>query len=775
MRGHDDAWLPWRQALLRHRRLLAALSLILTLAVGSGALQLAFTTDYRAFFSADNPDLAQLEFIERNFARTETLVMVVAPEDGEIFSNHALAAIRHLAERGRLLPYAKGTSAITHYFPARSDGDDIVVTPLIPDRPLSDAELAAIRAEALADERIVDIMLASAGDVSGVIVHFELPHVEPQAEIREVSQAIEMLMADFHARHDGIDVHLGGVIILNQAMSDVLLAEGYTLYPLAFIAMFLLLALLYRSVAATLGTLLVVVLSVVTAMGAAGWLGITLTSPSLSAGLVVFTLGVADCVHILATAGGRLQAGDNRWQAMDHALRINAMAVVLTSLTTAIGFLSLNFSDSPPFRDLGNIVAIGVIAALIYSFTVLPWWNMRFPMRRPPATAALQRALLALTDFVLRHPRSVLVTALVLAIGGGWALTQNRFGDDYVEFFEAGHPFRVATEFANERLTGMQYIEYVLDAGEEGGALEPAFLARVDAFANWLRHQPEVRKAASIVGILQSLNQAMQGGGAEALRLPDDRETAAQYVLLYELSLPSGVDLTHLLNIDKSAARISVQLDTIDSDAIRQLDQRARAWQAAQGNGEMAAGAGEVAAGAGVSIMFANIARRNFTSMLWGTLVAFTLMIAVLYLAFRSGALALSSVVPNLLPIVLGFGVWGLTVGQVGMSLAVVGSLTLGIIVDDTLHLLNRYARARRAGRSAEEASREAVSQVGVALVITSAVFFTGFAVFATSGFLLTVHLGLLTAMVIVIALVADFLLMPPLLRLVDRKPRWSA
>lgn len=768
MADSADAWTPWRQALLRHRRPLALLSLLLTLLIGSGIVHLSFTTDYRAFFSADNPDLAQLEFIERNFARTETLVMAVAPTDGEIFSNPALAAIRYLAEGGRDLPYAKGVSAITHYFPARGEDDDIVVAPLIPDRPLSDTELAAIREQALADERIVDIMLASAGDVSGVIVHFELPHVEPQAEIRQLSAAIDTLLDGFRARHPDIDVHLGGVIVLNDAMSDVMADEASTLYPMVFLAMFVLLALLYRSIVATLGTLLVVVLSVVTAAGAAGWLGITLTSPSLSAGLVVFTLGVADCVHILATAGSRMQAGDNRWQAMDHSLRINAMAVVLTSLTTAIGFLSLNFSDAPPFRDLGNIVAIGVVAALVYSFTVLPWWNMWLPMRRPPATAALQRGLLALTDFVLRHRRTVLVTSLLLAIGGGWAVTQNRFGDDYVEFFEKDHPFRVATEFANERLTGMQYIEYVLDAGVEGGALDPTFLARLDAFADWLREQPEVRKVVSIVGVLESLNQAMQGGGVDALRLPEDRETAAQYVLLYELSLPSGVDLTQLLNIDKSAARISVQLDTIDSDAIRRLDVRAREWQAMHGHAQ-------VSAGAGVSIMFANIARRNFTSMVWGTLVAFVLMIAVLYLAFRSAALALSSVVPNLLPIVLGFGIWGLTVGQVGMSLAVVGSLTLGIIVDDTLHLLNRYARARRAGRSVEEASREAVSQVGVALVITSAVFFTGFMVFASSSFLLTVHLGLLTAMVIVIALVADFLLMPPLLRLIDRKARWSA
>lgn len=753
-----------RKLLIERRGWWAALCVIASLLAATGMTRLSFTTDYRAFFSEDNPDLAQLEFIEDNFARAETLVITLAPDDGNVFTNDTLAALRWLTDEALRLPYAKGASSLTSYYPARGTEDALVIEALVPDEPMDASALDALRAETLSDERVTGITIAPEGDVTGLIVHFELPHDTPQLEIETVAREARAMMADFSERHPGITHHLGGVMMLNDAMSETLMGEARTLYPLAFLVMFGLLALLLRSATATAGTIGVILMSAGTAMGFAGWMGITLTSPSLTAGLVVMTLAVADCVHLLTTMGMRAVRGDAPRARLEHSLRVNFLPILLTSVTTSVGFLGLNLSDSPPFRDLGNIVAVGVMAAFVYSLAFLPWWTMQFPVQRPPVTQRVQAALVALANRVIRHRRGLIVLGAVIIVTALAALPQNRFGDDYVEFFEEDHPFRVATEFTNARLTGMQYVEYVFDAGGDGNVLEPAFLRELDAYAEWLRTQPEVRKVSSVVGVLESLHEAMNGGNADFHRLPETRQEAAQYLLLYELSLPSGVDLTHLVNIHKSAARMTVQLDTISSEEIRKFDQRALNWQ--RGHLDTAA----VTRGAGVSIMFAHIARRNFASMVWGTGIAFALISVLLLIAFRSPRLAAISVVPNLMPAVIGFGVWGLTVGQVGMSLAVVGSLTLGIIVDDTLHLLNRYARARRDGASPEDAVREALSQVGVALTITSMVLFTGFILFTASGFLLTVHFGALTAIVIATALLADFFLLPPLLLWLDRR-----
>ncbi|WP_290567053.1 efflux RND transporter permease subunit, partial [Algiphilus sp.] len=363
------------------RGVCAAVAVLVSLIASAGMMYLSFTTDYRAFFSEDNPDLKQLEFIEQNFARAETLVITLAPQDGAVFSGDTLDAVRWLSDQALRLPYAKGVSSITEYYPARGREGELVVQPLIPEGPLTDSARAAIRAEALADERITGIMLARDGDVTGIIAHFELPHETPEKEIQDVANATRDMMARFAQQPfaDGITTHLAGVMMLNDAMSDTLLGEARSLYPIAFVVMFLLLGLLLRSFTATAATIAVILMSAGTTMGAAGWLGITLTSPSLTAGLVVMTLAVADCVHMLSTIGLRAVQGDTPRTAMLHSLRVNFLPILLTSVTTSIGFLGLNLSDSPPYRDLGNLVAIGVMAAFAFSLLFLPWWTLAFP------------------------------------------------------------------------------------------------------------------------------------------------------------------------------------------------------------------------------------------------------------------------------------------------------------------------------------------------------------------------------------------------------------
>ena len=751
---------------LRHSGKLAALMLVLAALCTAGLHKLQFTTDYRAYFSDDNPELAALEALEQNFSRAETLLVAVEPASGEVFTVETLRAVRALTDRWSQLPYSRGSFSLTSYYEARAEGDDIIAAPLIPEGPISDAlPLAEIRARALDEPRLVHGVLPPTADVTGVVFYFELPHQKPAEEISAVADAARALVAQVRAEHPGIQFHLSGLILFNEAMAGAIGDNAKNLYPLAYLVMFGLLALLFRGASAMAGTLLVTLMAVGTAMGAAGWLGITLTAASITAGVIVLTLAIADCVHLLTTYSEQRNSGAEVRQALNYSLRINGQAIFLTSLTTALGFLGMNFSDSPPFRDLGNIVAIGVFAAWIYSVAFLPGWLLRVVPGQSRLSGDFRDALRRFADVVIRH------RAAVFAVGAGGilllasGLPRNQFGDDYVRFFDAEHPFRIASEFTNERLTGMQYVEFGVYAQGPGEIYSEQYLQRLDAFVAWLRAQPEVVKVSSLIDILKRLNQTMNQGDAAYYSLPEQRQLSAQYLLFYEMSLPSGTDLTHLVNLEKSATRVTVQLSTISSGAVRDFDLRARAWQAQHWP------AAQQTPGSGISVMFANIALRNFSSMLVGTGIAFALICVLLLMAFRSPRLAAISLVPNLAPAAAGFGAWGYLVGQVGMSLSIVVSLTLGIVVDDTIHLLSRYARARREQQmSAEDALREAFGSVGVALWFTSLVLVAGFAVLSSSSFALTAQLGQLATMVVLLALWADFLVLPPLLLWLDRR-----
>ena len=309
----------------------------------------------------------------------------------------------------------------------------------------------------------------------------------------------------------------------------------------------------------------------------------------------------------------------------------------------------------------------------------------------------------------------------------------------------------------------MYALEYSLGSGEPGGISEPAYLSDVAAFAEWYQEQPETIHVDVVTDTFRRLNMSMHGDDPGEYRLPASRELAAQYLLLYELSLPPGLDLNHQIDIDKSATRMVASTKTLSTNEVLALERRARQWLADNAPNIVRPES------SGTTLMFAYLGRRNIISMLVGTTIALVGISLVLILALKSLRLGLTSLVPNLVPAALGFGIWGLAVGEVGVSLSVVTAMTLGIVVDDTVHFLSKYRRARRElGCAPPDAVRVAFRTVGRALFTTSVVLVAGFIVVSFSSFELNAGMGKLTALVIALALLADFFLLPPLLMKVE-------
>jgi predicted RND superfamily exporter protein len=532
-----------------------------------------------------------------------------------------------------------------------------------------------------------------------------------------------------------------------------------TLYPLMFVLILIVLAFLLRSVSGMVATALVILMTIVCTMGLTGWLGIKMSPPTTSVPVIVMTLAVADCVHILVIFLHGLRRGREKDAAMAESLRINLSPVFLTSLTTAIGFMSLNFSDAPPFRDLGNMAAMGVAAAFILSMTFFPALMMVLPVRVRAGGESHTTMMDRFAEFVIRRRTILFWGMAVLIIGLVSQLPRNQLNDVFVEYFDEEITFRADTEFATDNLTGIYLIEYSLPTDGEKKISDPEFLRQVEAFANWYRAQPNVLHVNVITDIMKRLSRNMHADDAAWYRLPDDNELSAQYLLLYEFSLPFGLDLNNQIDISKTATRMTVTMESTSTEELLATEARAKAWLASNVPPHMQVD------GASSAIMFAHIGHRNIRSMLKGTTVALVLISAILVIALRSVRIGLLSIVPNLVPIGMAFGLWGMLVGQIGLAMSVVAGVTIGIVVDDTVHFLSKYVRAQREqGLSPEDAVRYAFSTVGTALWVTSFVLVIGFGILALSTFELNSGMGLLTAITIALALVADFLFLPPLL-----------
>ena len=306
---------------------------------------------------------------------------------------------------------------------------------------------------------------------------------------------------------------------------------------------------------------------------------------------------------------------------------------------------------------------------------------------------------------------------------------KNELNDVFVEYFDTSVPFRAKTDHITDNLSGMYFIDYSLDAKESSGISEPEFLRQLEKLERWLEDQPEVIHVNSYSEVIRTLNKNMHGDDASYNKLPENRELAAQYLLLYEMSLPYGLDLNNQINVDKSATRMQVTLETLSTVATLQFEKRVLEW--------MQENTPDIATyGASPTLMFSHIGMRNIVSMLTGTTIALLLISGLLIFALRSLKFGLLSLIPNLAPAGVAFGIWAITVGQVGLALSVIVAMTLGIVVDDTIHFLSKYLRARREkGLDSEAAVRYAFSTVGVALFVTTVVLASGFMMMAQSTF----------------------------------------
>ncbi|MEJ2464148.1 MAG: MMPL family transporter [Candidatus Thiodiazotropha sp.] len=746
------------QSVLRYRRLVIGLSLLLAGVLGSGVSRLEFSNDYRMFFSPENPQLQAFEQLQNTYTKNDNVLFVVEPLKGRVFTRDSLAAVTELTKQAWQIPYSLRVDSITNYQHTYAEEDDLVVEDLVLDpESLSEEQLAEKQAIAIADPLLVNRLISPDASVTGVNVTVQLPgkHLD---EVPEVVKSVRNIAQMVELAHPDIRIHLTGIVMMNNAFPAASLGDMKTLYPAMFVMVILVLMVMLRSIPGTLATLSIIILTIAATMGITGWIGIELSPPTTIVPIVIMTLAIADCVHILVNFLHGMRDGTAKREALLESLRINLQPVFLTSVTTAIGFLSLNFSDAPPFRDLGNMSAVGVLLAFVLSVTLLPVLMLLLPVRALSGDTRGSLAMQRFAEFVVQRRRFLLWGMGLLILFLISQIPNNRLDDQFVKYFDESNEFRQATDFATDHLTGIYMIEYSLESGESGGISDPTYLRTVDDFAQWYRQQPHVLHVNTLTDIMKRLNRNLHGDDDDWYRLPEDRDLAAQYLLLYEFSLPFGLDLNNQINVKKSATRFTVTLESVSTQQLLALEEQAQAWLTENAPHMRIEGVSS-------TIMFAHIGSRNIIAMLKGTTLALVVISGILIFAFRSLRIGLISLLPNLVPIGMAFGIWGLWVGEVGLALSVVSGMTLGIVVDDTVHFLSKYLRARREkAMSAEDAVRYAFSTVGTALWVTSLVLIIGFGILAFSHFQLNAGMGLLTAITLALALAADFLFLPPLL-----------
>jgi len=717
----------------------------------------------RNHFSEDDPHLVNLEIFEDAYAVSDSLLLVVEPPGDSIFTPEALLAIEQLTDELWLTPYATRVSSLTNHSHTEGREDDLIVEDLVQDAALLDeAEIDRIQEIALTTRETAGRFVSRDGRLAGLIVSLAVPE-EGRTEARtKVIEAFRSIVDKQQGANPDYAYYVYGELLLQQAIANAVDEDMSLLAPAAFGTMLIVAFLLLRSVWGVLAIVIMLIATMTSSFGFAGWSGLKFFGESGATVFVLMAIVVAHSVHMIQGVINGMLIGMQRTDAIIHSLEVNFRPIFLTSLTTSIGFLSLNFSEMPPFRVMGNIVAFGSMIAFFYSVVLLPSLLAMMPMKAPPQRKRITRSFERLGGFVVDKSSVLLWVFGLLFVVSAIGVSRIELDDNNIKLLPAGHELRQSADFINNQFSGLDTFEYSLDSGRDGGITDIEYLERADEFSGWLREQPEVSHVTSIVDVMKRLNKSLHADADNSYVLPENSDLAAQYLVLYEFSLPVGLDLNNLINFDRSATRMTVVVESMSVKEQIDLDERAEAW--------LEENAPQMKTGAtGVTIISAYSVMRNIVKMLIGTGIAMSIVSLILVFVFKSIRLGLLSLIPNFLPAIIALGIWGYAVGTVSIAVSIVTAIAFGIVVDDTIHLLSKYLRSRQEGLSASESIVPTFSLVGRPLLTTTLIFALGFFVFGASGLWTNQVLGLLVGMTVIIALVADFLLFPPLLVILDK------
>ena len=730
-----------RLALVHGRKVLVAIAL-LTAAFGAGYARLVWTDDPE-ILSLEGSD--ELAFYREYVARWGSDELIVLGwEVPDAFAPAALAQLRDLTGALLAIDGVRWVSSLDTAFTVDTGPFGPYARPLVPDE-LDDP--SGVRAAALASPFARGALVSADGRMLLAAVQLEGESFDNTAHERHVLAELDRLLAqpEFAALH----VQLVGSPVFNRALSQLNRRDNALFTPLALAIIALSLLALFRSALPPLLALAVLGTSVVWTLGTMGWLGVPLNITTSLLPPLLMVIAVADGIHVVTGYVDELGNGCSRERALRRTLDEVATACLWTSLTTALGFASLLTVQIESVRSFAGFAALGVLIALFCSLVLMPALLVRLPLER----AARHRAPLPGFGWLARaarRPGLALGLALAPVLAAAVALPRVEVATHDGEFFSPAHPINRAYRLLETRLGGVTPFELELTPPPGTPLRSAETVGAARALQRELAAIPELTPGTSIADLLLASTPGLD---------LDDSAAVERALFLVQAVAPQEVQA--FLHDAPPRARIGARALAMTSARSAELLAlvRERAAQVLP--------PGWSARATGLVPVFSQMEQYLVQGQVSSYGLAVASVFAVWAVGFRSLRLAAIALVVNLVPIALG-GVLMAVLGiRLDVATVMVASIALGIIDDDTVHLITTWKRGVDETGDPEAALGRAFEVAGRAIAVTSLILLAGFAALTLSGFQPTAHFGLLVCAAVGAALLADLLILPAaLLRL---------
>ena len=752
--------------LIKYRYLSIGLVIIVVCLLATGLTKLTFNPDLETYFPEGHPAVIRYNEIDDMFIPTDNLIIAVHSNEGTLFNGDSLKVIEELTKKSWTIPYSVRVDSLTNYSYVKSVNDDLIVEPFIEEAEKKSIEFFEKRENLVAGEDIIYKSLISEDKKTSVVsIIVDPPGPNKEYQNSELINYILGFIEPIKESNENLDIRLLGNPYLDYISPRIVKAEMPVVMPLMLLLIFLIVFLMIRSYVAVLATFVVILMSLIATFGSIGILGSPLNQMVTTIPILIITLALADCIHLFSIYFQNRVKGISSKESMEKSLEMNIQPLFLTTISTCIGFLCLNFIEVAPLRDFGNAVAIGIGFAFIFTiFFIAPIVSF-FEVKTASKVTKQTRFSTSVGSFILKNGNKLIFSITSISFLILLCIPMNELDENPTQMYAEGFTsFSSDTLWLDEKLSVTFPVNF-LATNEEGQVSDPDFLKILDKFSVWLEEREQVNHVTSLANNMKNLNKSMHGDDPEWKKIPENADLSAQYLFFYEMSLPMGLDLNSSISQDRKSTKISATLKDMSANEFKEFNNEVLGYLQQNNLENM------ISEPSSFRVIFTYMVEAIVNSLLYGLFIGILLITLIIGLFFRSYLLPALSIFPNILPIGMGFGLWGLFVGDVGFMVAVGMGSTLGVIVDFTVHFLSKYELARKEfKKSVEESVIYSFETVGFALIIMTVVLALGFSVLNLVTFIPIQDFAKFSVICFTGGLIINFLFLPNLLMKFDKR-----
>jgi len=777
------------------------LMLIIVALFASQIPKITIDTSTEGFLRNNDPILLDYEAFRDQFGRDEMAIIALEPE--KVFDKKFLVQLKALHDDlQENLPYLDDITSLINARNTYGNKDELIVEDLVENWPENEADLAEIQKRARENQMYKNLLLSEDGKLTTIIIKTQTYSGENESleddlegfgddepseksvkserasyltdeENSEFVNALESIVK----KHDTgeFSVLIAGTPAVTDFLKRSMINNVRKFMGIAFLTIGIFLFIMFKRLSGVLMPLSIVVVSLISTMGLMALSGVPIKIPTQILPSFLLSVAVGASVHILVMFFQSFDKHHSKRDSIAHALGHSGLAIVMTSLTTAAGLMSFATAEVAPIADLGIFSSAGIILSLVYTIVFLPVLLAILPIKSKkvnkgvensePKKSLMNSILNICISISTGHPKKVLFVALILVIISITGATRIELSHDPVRWLPDKSEVRVASEKLDIALKGTTSLEVLIDTNEENGLYDPTLLAKLESSAKELEGYSDdkvfVGKAWSITSVLKETNQALHENNPAFYSVPQNKDLIAQELFLFENS--GSDDLEDFTDTQFSKARLTIKVPFVDAIAYDNLmNSVSKHFQDNYPDQEITI--------TGVVAMLAQVLTNAIHSMIKSYGYAFVVITILMILLIGKVKIGVFSMIPNIFPIILMLGVMGWFNLPMDLFCMMVGSIAIGLAVDDTIHFMHNFRRYYELYHDPKRAVYETLHTTGRAMLVTTCVLSIGFFTFMFSEMHNLFNFGLLTGFALLMALLADYLIAPALMVLLNKK-----